>query len=115
MAPMKPSRYTPCPCRNGWGFSFFRFFFLPFFPFLLFTCSSSPQLPPDQDMDDEKPSSRGEDQDKRTKEPDAAAINKLVKQLGSSDFQEREAATRALEAIGLPALEALRKAAKDDD
>jgi hypothetical protein len=47
--------------------------------------------------------------------PDAAAVAKLVKQLGSDDFQDREAATKALADIGLPALDALRKAAKDED
>ena len=40
-----------------------------------------------------------------------AAIDRLLKQLGSNDFRQREAASRALEAIGEPALEALRRAA----
>lgn len=39
-------------------------------------------------------------------------IEALIAQLGSASFMEREAATRALEAIGGPALEGLRKAAR---
>src|SRR5262245_42296621 len=42
-------------------------------------------------------------------------INQLVKQLGSSKFAERENAKRELEKIGVPALEALRKAAQSSD
>jgi hypothetical protein len=42
--------------------------------------------------------------------PDAAKIARLIGQLGSGAFAEREAASRALEAIGLPARDALRKA-----
>jgi hypothetical protein len=92
-----------------------RFSFLLFIPLLLCGCSGSPQPPSDQNGEDEKPASRREDKDKRVKEPDVTAIANLVKQLGSDDFREREAATKALAAIGFPALEALRKAAKDDD
>jgi hypothetical protein len=44
---------------------------------------------------------------------DAARIARLVRQLGSDDFDEREAATKELEAIGEPALAPLRKAAAD--
>jgi hypothetical protein len=47
--------------------------------------------------------------------PDAAKIDKLIEQLGSSKFDEREQANKALDAIGAPALEALRKAAKSED
>lgn len=55
--------------------------------------------------------------------PSPAADNKveveriatLVKQLGSNQFEEREKATQQLDAIGAPALEGLRKAAKSDD
>src|SRR5438552_1961107 len=43
--------------------------------------------------------------------PDAAQIERRVQQLGSPKFAEREAATKALEGIGEPALDALRKAA----
>jgi hypothetical protein len=46
---------------------------------------------------------------------DAEQIAKLVKQLGSDEFESREKATRELEAIGAPALEALRDAAKTGD
>jgi tetratricopeptide (TPR) repeat protein len=44
---------------------------------------------------------------------DPAVIERLIRQLGSASFPEREAATRHLEDIGTPALEALRKAAKE--
>lgn len=46
---------------------------------------------------------------------DPATIKKLVSQLGSDVFAEREQATRELDRIGMPALEELRKATKDDD
>jgi hypothetical protein len=45
---------------------------------------------------------------------DAEKIDKLIKQLNSNKFSERVLATRELDAIGVPALEALRKAAKSD-
>jgi tetratricopeptide (TPR) repeat protein len=48
----------------------------------------------------------------RAKPPDAELVNKLIQQLGSSRYPEREAARKQLEAIGEPALDALRKAAK---
>jgi hypothetical protein len=48
-------------------------------------------------------------------DPDPQHITKLIAQLGSSDFQEREEATRALKAVGAPALAALRQAAKSPD
>jgi HEAT repeat protein len=41
---------------------------------------------------------------------DAARIDDLIKQLGSGNFGVRDKARKELEAIGLPALEALRKA-----
>jgi hypothetical protein len=44
-----------------------------------------------------------------------AEIDRLVKQLGSVRFEEREAASKALEKVGYPALGALRKAAKSQD
>jgi uncharacterized protein (TIGR03067 family) len=43
--------------------------------------------------------------------PDQKRIAQLIKQLGDDDFAKREAASKALEAIGAPALAALRKAA----
>lgn len=46
---------------------------------------------------------------------DAAQIDKLVEQLGSGTFAEREKASKELDRIGAPALEALRKAAKSPD
>ncbi len=42
-------------------------------------------------------------------------IAKLVQQLGSDDFEEREAAQKRLEAIGAPALDILRKTAASTD
>jgi len=47
--------------------------------------------------------------------PDAGKIAKLIEQLGSDTFAERQKATDALDAIGEPALEALRKAATSSD
>jgi hypothetical protein len=44
-----------------------------------------------------------------------AQIDGLVKQLGSEDYAEREAAQKDLVAIGLPARRALEQAAKDGD
>jgi hypothetical protein len=46
---------------------------------------------------------------------DAEQIAKLIKQLGNDDFEVREKATKELEAIGTPALEALREATKTGD
>src|SRR5262245_55417047 len=46
--------------------------------------------------------------------PDAKQIAKLVDQLNSDKFAEREKAAQQLDAIGEPALEALQKAAKSD-
>ena len=45
-------------------------------------------------------------------EPDAVTIERLIRQLDSERFREREAATEALKKIGEPAYEALRKAAR---
>lgn len=42
-------------------------------------------------------------------------IERLVRQLGSDDFGKREAASNALNKVGKPALNALRKAAKGSD
>jgi len=42
-------------------------------------------------------------------------INKLIETMGSSDFEAREKATTQLDAIGIPALELLRKGSKSDD
>jgi hypothetical protein len=46
---------------------------------------------------------------------DSGKIAELVKKLGSDSFEEREGATKELDAIGAPALEALKKATKSDD
>src|SRR5206468_12541754 len=48
----------------------------------------------------------------RAQTPDAAGLDRLIRQLGSSSFVEREAARKELEAIGIPALDQLRKAKK---
>ena len=47
--------------------------------------------------------------------PSDAEIAKLIKQLGSDEYAVREKASEALDKIGAPALEALRKAIKDGD
>jgi hypothetical protein len=47
--------------------------------------------------------------------PKAADIGRLVQQLGSDSFEEREAASKALERIGEAALPALRRATGSDD
>src|SRR5436190_16282844 len=47
--------------------------------------------------------------------PTAVDIERLVKQLGSSQFREREDATQALDALGVRAFEALQKAATGSD
>ena len=49
------------------------------------------------------------------KEAETERIARLVKQLGDDAFEKREAASMELDAIGAPALDALRKAASDDD
>jgi hypothetical protein len=49
------------------------------------------------------------------KPADATAIAALIAQLGNADFQQRQTATRSLEAIGRPALAALRDAAEKHD
>jgi hypothetical protein len=47
--------------------------------------------------------------------PGKEKIDKLIQQMGSGSFSEREKATKELEAIGLPALKGLRQAARSDD
>jgi hypothetical protein len=42
-------------------------------------------------------------------------ITDLINQLGSKNYRERDAATKELDAIGAPAMEALRNAAKNPD
>jgi RNA polymerase sigma factor (sigma-70 family) len=46
--------------------------------------------------------------------PDNRDLERLIKQLGSDEFEEREAATRALKKVGKPALNALREAATEN-
>jgi hypothetical protein len=48
-------------------------------------------------------------------ESQPSEVDRLIKQLGSDSFAEREAASKALGAIGEPALEALRKAVETGD
>lgn len=48
-------------------------------------------------------------------ESQPSSVDRLIKQLASDSFAEREAASRKLEAIGEPALEALQKATKHGD
>src|SRR6516165_9719362 len=47
--------------------------------------------------------------------PKAADIDRLAEQLGSPSFQEREAASKALEKIGERALPILKQAARSPD
>jgi hypothetical protein len=47
--------------------------------------------------------------------PSKEKIDKLIEQLGSDNFKDRDKAMKELAAIGLPALDALRKAAKSED
>jgi hypothetical protein len=54
----------------------------------------------------------GEDAKSTSPAKTTAEIERLVKQLGSNDFNEREAASKALEAIGESAREALQGAAE---
>jgi hypothetical protein len=46
---------------------------------------------------------------------DAKKVAKLIERLGGDDFNDREKASAELDAIGAPALEALRKATQDKD
>ena len=46
---------------------------------------------------------------------DHRQIDHLVRRLGSDNFSEREAASNALDAIGEPAWDALRRAQQNDD
>ena len=43
-----------------------------------------------------------------------AKVDRLIKQLGNDDFAKREAASKELNALGEPALAALRKATASD-
>ncbi len=51
----------------------------------------------------------------RGAEPAKAPVAELIRALGSDDYQEREAASKALGALGAAALDALRKASLDPD
>lgn len=50
-----------------------------------------------------------------TQPADAERVARLIAQLGSSQFAEREEATKSLEGIGAPALDDLRKATQSKD
>lgn len=47
----------------------------------------------------------------RAKQDSTVEVDRLIRQLGSDDFNEREGASKTLEAIGEPAMDALCKAA----
>src|SRR5262249_30321458 len=49
------------------------------------------------------------------KKVDMAKVVQLIERLGNNNFEEREKASRELEGIGAPALEALRKATQNTD
>ena len=51
----------------------------------------------------------------RGAEPAKPAVADMIRALGSEDYQQREAASKALGALGAPALDALRKASLDTD
>jgi hypothetical protein len=51
----------------------------------------------------------------RAAAPPSASVKRLIRQLGSDSFDEREAASKALDRIGERALPALRKAAANPD
>jgi hypothetical protein len=51
----------------------------------------------------------------RGSEPAKAPVAELIRSLGSEEYEEREAATKTLGALGAPALDALRKASLDND
>jgi hypothetical protein len=83
---------------------------------LRFLCLASALFLPGAGVESPEPRpDQGVAKEAKSKEPDAAAIARLVQQLGSPKFAERQEATKALEAIGFPALDALRKAAKGGD
>jgi hypothetical protein len=48
-------------------------------------------------------------------EPSPSRIGELIHQLGSEEYTEREAASKALKSIGIPALVALEQAAAESD
>jgi len=85
--------------------SSFRFLIVAISPVILLGGNDLQQTPPRQ----------SEKNEELPKGPDANAISKLVSKLGSSDSTERAAAAKSLEATGVSALHALRKAAKDND
>jgi hypothetical protein len=96
-------------------FTNFRVLFLPLAAVLLGAGSGSGQLSAGRGGKAIDPPGQRGGKGTTTKETDSAAIAKLVRQLGSADFRQRDRATKALAAIGLPALEALRKAARGDN
>jgi len=84
-------------------------------PILLCGCGRSAQHARAQQSSDQQPSGQGDDKDKDAKRPGIDTIPNLIAQLRDSKIEKREQASKALAAIGIPALEALRKAAKDSD
>jgi RNA polymerase sigma factor (sigma-70 family) len=59
--------------------------------------------------------SRAAEEPSRADRSDIERIDRLIEQLGSESFQERESAVKELDKIGAPALKALRDAAKSED
>ncbi len=51
----------------------------------------------------------------KSKAPSPAEIDRLIRQLGADDFNQREAASKALERIGVPAWAAVEIACKSTD
>jgi enterochelin esterase-like enzyme len=89
---------------------------------LLFRATGQQQKPPDKKGDGSKkddesrptstnPSGKEKDLNKKQDAADEKKIRALVAQLGDESFEKREAAQMRLAAIGLPALEILKKVA----
>jgi hypothetical protein len=73
---------------------------------VILLCGCSDRLPPSPEQ--------SADEEEQAKEPNDA-IADLIEKLGSGNFAEREKATKDLEAIGFPAIDALREASKSGD
>jgi hypothetical protein len=68
-----------------------------------------------QDAPEEKPVEKPAQDEARKQAEFDAKIGKLIKQLGSDKYKEREAASQELKKVGKPALPALKEALKSKD
>ena len=64
--------------------------------------------------DEPKPKPSAGESESKSKANEKTELARLIEQLGDQEFVKREAAGRALEAVGEPALDALVKAAKSN-